>query len=116
LTAERSYLCEVNNYIQGVCVVFERLRKKFKDGGSKRLDKDRMTCNKPVSSPRKNKTKVVKACKDGEEKIVHFGDPNMRIKKNIKERKKSYCARSAGIKGKNDKFSANYWSRKAWDC
>ena len=28
----------------------------------------------------------------------------------------SYCARSAGIKGGKGKMSANYWSRKAWDC
>jgi hypothetical protein len=49
-------------------------------------------------------------------KVVHFGDPNMSIKKNQPARKKSYCARSGGIKGTSNKFSANYWSRKAWDC
>ena len=38
------------------------------------------------------------------------------IKKNIPARKKSYCARSGGIKGKNSKLSANYWSRRAWNC
>ncbi len=40
----------------------------------------------------------------------------MTIKKGIPARKKSYCARSGGITGTTDKFSANYWSRKAWDC
>jgi hypothetical protein len=49
-------------------------------------------------------------------KKVNFGDPNMSIKKDQSARKKSYCARSGGIKGKTSKLSANYWSRKAWDC
>lgn len=77
--------------------------------------KDRLKCNKPKRSYKKNKTNMVKACEDGKEKLVHFGDPNMSIKKHIPERKRSYCARSSGIKG-NGKLSANYWSRKAWDC
>ena len=40
----------------------------------------------------------------------------MTIKKNIPARKKSYCARSGGIKGTDNKLSANYWSRKMWSC
>ena len=59
---------------------------------------------------------VVKACEGGKEKIVRFGDANMSIKKNQPARKRSYCARSAGSKGGKGKMSANYWSRKAWDC
>ena len=47
---------------------------------------------------------------------VAFGDPKMSIKKDQPARKKSYCARSGGIKGKTDRTSANYWSRKMWDC
>ena len=86
------------------------------DGVEEGSDKDKMKCNKPTSSDSKNKKFKVKACKDGKEKIVQFGDPNLNIKKSNPERKKSYCARSSGIKGKNDKFSANYWSRKKWDC
>ena len=30
--------------------------------------------------------------------------------------KKSYCARSGGIKGASDRCSANYWSRRQWKC
>lgn len=82
----------------------------------KRPDKSSMACNKPRKSTRDDKSKMVKACEGGKEKIVHFGDPNMSIKKDQKSRKKSYCARSGGIKGKDSKLSANYWSRKAWDC
>jgi hypothetical protein len=41
----------------------------------------------------------------------------MSIKKNNPARKRSYCARSGGIKTKGQKtLSANYWSRKAWGC
>lgn len=78
--------------------------------------KERLKCNKPTRSERPDKTMKVKACANGEEKLLHFGDPDMRIKKSNPKRKKSYCARSGGIKGKDNKLSANYWSRKAWDC
>jgi hypothetical protein len=83
---------------------------------AKKLNKKSMPCNKPRRTPsHPKKSHVVKACEGGKEKIIRFGDANMTIKKNIPARKKSYCARSAGIKGKG-KMSANYWSRKAWDC
>lgn len=78
--------------------------------------KKRLKCNKPVPSSKPEKKRMVKACQDGQEKLVHFGDATMKIKKHIPERKKSYCSRSAGIKGALNKLSANYWSRKAWDC
>ncbi len=58
----------------------------------------------------------VLAVEGNEVRKINFGDPNMSIKKNNPARKKSYCARSGGIKGKSSKLSANYWSRKAWDC
>jgi len=79
-------------------------------------DKSKMKCNVPRREVQGGKKFVVKACQGGKEKIVRFGDANMSIKKNRPARKKSYCARSAGIKGGKGKMSANYWSRKAWDC
>ena len=75
-----------------------------------------MKCNVPRREVQGGKKFVVKACEGGNEKIVRFGDANMSIKKNQPARKRSYCARSAGIKGGKGKMSANYWSRKAWDC
>lgn len=72
--------------------------------------------NKPKRTPGAKKKFAVLAKKGNEIKLVRFGDPNMSIKKNRPKRKKSYCARSGGIKGKNNKFSANYWSRKKWNC
>ena len=81
------------------------------------VDKSSMPCNKPRRAEAgSSKKSVVKACQGGKEKFVRFGDIHLSIKKNQADRKKSYCARSGGIKGKSDKFSANYWSRRAWDC
>jgi len=79
-------------------------------------DKSKMKCNVPRREVQGGKKFVVKACEGGKEKLIRFGDANMSIKKNRPARKKSYCARSAGIKGGRGKMSANYWSRKAWDC
>lgn len=78
--------------------------------------RETLKCNKPRRTPGERKKFVVKACDQSKEKIVRFGDPVMKIKKSIAARKKSYCARSGGIKGGNGKLSANYWSRKAWEC
>ena len=80
------------------------------------LDKKKMKCNVPRRQVQGGKKFVVKACQGGKEKIIRFGDANMTIKKNRPARKKSYCARSAGIKGTKGKMSANYWSRRAWNC
>jgi hypothetical protein len=79
-------------------------------------DKSKMKCNVPRREVQGGKKFVVKACEGGKEKLIRFGDANMTIKKNRPARKRSYCARSAGIKGGKGKMSANYWSRKAWDC
>jgi len=72
--------------------------------------------NKPKRTPGAKKKFAVLAKKGDQVKLVRFGDPNMSIKKDQPSRKKSYCARSSGIKGTDDKFSANYWSRKKWKC
>ena len=72
--------------------------------------------NKPKRTPDGPKKFAVLAKEGDTVKLVRFGDPDMKIKKSDPDRKKSYCARSSGIKGKDSKLSANYWSRKAWDC
>ncbi len=75
----------------------------------------------PVKSTRKNKKLMVLTNKG----IIHFGDSNMEdfTQHKNKKRQISYCKRSAGIKDKqgnltkNNKDSANYWSRKIlWNC
>ena len=73
--------------------------------------------NKPMKGDVKKSKVFVDPDGDGKAQKVNFGDKNMTIKKDQPGRKKSYCARSAGIKGGGkDKTKANYWSRKAWDC
>ena len=67
--------------------------------------------NKPRASTNPKKKKMVLAKKGDEVKVVHFGDSSMGHNYSA-EARKSYLARSAGIKGKDDKFSANYWARK----
>ncbi len=72
--------------------------------------------NKPMRGDVKKFKVFVRDPKTGNVKKINFGDKNLSIKKNNPARKKSYCARSGGIKGKNNKLSANYWSRKMWNC
>lgn len=84
-----------------------------------KVDKDKMPCNKPRRAPSGSaKKSVVKACKTDASgkvtaKIVRFGDPNMTIKKSNPARRKSFRARHK-CDEKKDKFSAGYWSCKAW--
>lgn len=46
--------------------------------------------------------------------VVKFGDPNMEIKRDDPERRKSFRARH-NCDDKNDKTTAGYWSCKMWD-
>ena len=50
---------------------------------------------------------------NGKVKKVMFGDPNMTIKKNDPERRKSFRARHKCDTAK-DKLTARYWSCKNW--
>ena len=78
----------------------------------------KVTLNKPFRTPGGPKKSAVYVDPDGDgkAKIVRFGDPKLSIKKDQPGRKKSYCARSGGQGNLTKKDSANYWSRKAWDC
>ncbi len=72
--------------------------------------------NKPMAGDVKKSKVYVDPDGDGKAQKVNFGDKTLSIKKNNPDRKKSYCARSGGQGNLNDKTSANYWSRKAWNC
>lgn len=67
--------------------------------------------NKPIKSSNPDKKKMVLAKEGDQVKLIHFGDAKMGHNYSAAARK-SYMARSAGIKGKDSKLSANYWSRK----
>ncbi len=81
-------------------------------------DKERMKCNSPRYIKKGEpgygkKQKVVKACKDGKEKIIRFGDANMENKSDSKDNKSNFRSRH-NCDEKTDKFSAGYWSCKDW--
>ena len=75
---------------------------------------------KPFKSKLKSKKMSVYVMKDGKKKLIHFGDANMKdfTQHKDEKRRKSYLARSAGIRNKqgkltkDDKNSANYYSRR----
>ena len=85
-----------------------------------KIDKKKMACNKPkrtASHPKKSH--VVKACKDGKEKIIRFGEqgaktagkPKAGESKRMKAKRKSFKARHRkNIKRGN--MSAAYWADK----
>jgi len=69
--------------------------------------------NKPKRTQGGSKKFAVLAKKGDEIKLVRFGDPNMEIKKDNPERRKSFRARH-NCDTATDKFSARYWSCKKW--
>ena len=82
-----------------------------------RVDKSKLPCNKPKrqshGSGPSGKSHIVKACKDGKEKIIRFGQVAGKKPKTAKEkaRRKSFKARHAKNIAKGV-FSAAYWANK----
>ena len=86
--------------------------------------------DKPLYQPfpykgKGNKKMSVYVMKDGKKRILHFGDSTMEdfTQHKDEKRRKSYLARSGGIRNKagkltkDDKNSANFWSRKVlWNA
>jgi len=80
---------------------------------------------KPFKSSAKGKKMSVYVMKDGKKRLIHFGDSNMQDYTQHKDdkRRKSYLARSGGIRDKsgkltaNDKNSKNYWAHRVlWNA
>ena len=80
-----------------------------------KLDKAKMACNKPKRTPsHPTKSHVVKACANGKEKIIRFGQQGVTGDKEPTARQKSFKARHAKNIAKG-KMSAAYWSdRTKW--
>ena len=85
---------------------------------AKQIDKSKMKCNKPKrTSGHATKSHVVKACANGKEKIIRFGQQGVsgagKSPKSAKDkaRKKSFKARHAKNIAKG-KMSAAYWADK----
>jgi hypothetical protein len=87
---------------------------------TKRVNKSEMACNKPKRTPsHPKKSHVVKACANGKEKVIRFGEqgaktagkPKKGESAKMKAKRKSFKARH----GKNiakGKMSAAYWADK----
>lgn len=70
--------------------------------------------NKPFRTPDgPKKFSVYVMNEKGNVVKVNFGDPNMKIKKNIPERRKSFRARH-NCDNPGPKWKARYWSCKMW--
>jgi hypothetical protein len=71
--------------------------------------------NKPKRTPSHPSKKFVVVAKQGDQtKLIRFGDQNMKIKKNIPERRKSFRARHKCDSNPPSKLTARYWSCKKW--
>jgi hypothetical protein len=74
----------------------------------------KVTLNKPFrTSGGPKKFAVYTKNESGNVVIVRFGDPNMKIKKNIPERRKSFRARH-NCDNPGPKWKARYWACKSW--
>ena len=89
------------------------------------LDKSKMKCNSPKSSPvgdsLTGKSHVVKSCEGGEEKIIRFGQRGVKGSPKKKGESKSYANRRKRFKSRHakniskGKMSAAYWAdRVKW--
>jgi hypothetical protein len=72
----------------------------------------KVTLNKPMQGDVKKSKVYVKNAKGNVVK-VNFGDKNMRIKKNVPGRRKSFRARH-NCDNPGPKWKARYWSCRAW--
>lgn len=76
-------------------------------------DKSKMKCNTPQKSDRKGKKRMVKACEDGKEKLLHYGDSNYKHNYS-KEAKENFRARHNCDEDKK-LLSKSYWAcRDLW--
>ena len=73
-------------------------------------NKSSMKCNRPVPSDRPGKKKMVKACQDGKEKLIHFGAEGYGHNYSAAARK-SFRARHSCDTASN-KLTARYWACK----
>ena len=96
------------------------LTRRFAVAKGGKIDKKKMACNKPRRTPNHpKKSHVVKACKDGKEKIIRFGEqgaktagkPKAGESARMKAKRKSFKARH-GRNIKKGNMSAAYWADK----
>ena len=72
------------------------------------FDKKTLKCNSPVKSSKPHKKRMVRACSNGKEKLIHYGATGYGHNYSPKARK-SFRARHKCDEAK-DKLTANYWA------
>mgnify|MGYP003631843586 FL=1 len=77
------------------------------------IDKSKMKCNSPKRQVQGGKKFVVKACQGSTQKIIRYGDANMKIRKSNPKARKFFRARHK-CDTKKSILSAGYWSCKKW--
>lgn len=77
---------------------------------AKKLDKASMPCNKPRKSPNPAKKRVVKACANGQEKIIHYGATGYGHNYSASARKSFKARHNCG--SATNKLTARYWACK----
>jgi hypothetical protein len=85
----------------------------------KQLKKELMKCNSPKSTPsHPKKSHVVKACANGVEKIIRFGQQGVKGSPKKAKESESYAKRRKSFKARHakniskGKMSAAYWADK----
>lgn len=78
----------------------------------KKTKAENLKCNVPAISWRKNKKRVVKACDNNIEKIIHYGAKGYSdyTKHQDKQRRKNFRARHECDTDKPSKLTARYWA------
>ena len=105
-------------YTKGSCVCGPRRRKKSKKKKKKRSrKKKKLSAGSSCSKGSKKSAKLVYDPQKKKKVCVRYGDPNLSIKKNLPNRKRSFCARhQCHKKLKGNPATAGYQSCKAWNC
>jgi hypothetical protein len=96
--------------------------KRKKAASAAKLHKDSMSCNKPKKTPgHPTKSHVVKACENGEEKIIRFGQQGVSGSPKKEGESEAYRKRRESFKARHSKniakgkMSAAFWAdRVKW--
>ena len=103
-----------NNCVKKEGITFSQFRES--------VDKSKMKCNKPkaqsVGDSKTGKSHVVKACENGKEKIIRFGQRGVKGSPKKEGESQEYAARRKAFKDRHakniakGKMSAAYWANK----
>jgi len=74
------------------------------------VDKSKMKCNSPVASTRPGKKKMVKACSNGQEKLIHFGAKG--YKSNYSDEARKNFRSRHNCDTATNKLTARHWACK----